>query len=249
MKRSPARTQPAAFRLRLSPMTTSVLLLFVLFTASSCYTAKKMDKWIDKQYGEVPQKIKSNDYIHINTGSLPVSDRLSDTRKGDRKLIPALVYYKWDYSTVSTLNPQIPASHLSAALLPYANTKGLRKKLNGQTLELTLEKMPSVFSFRDKGVMIFLLLAYTGWEQISIEPKQEEMVVSYRLLKDGKETRKGTISIPNRDRPVTQRVLQSTRKMTGLYLEQYNNNIRSMSKELVDRLLLEVQLQENYASQ
>jgi hypothetical protein len=63
-------------------------------------------------------------------------------------------------------------------ILPYAHSKGLKKKLNGQKLELTIEKVPTMFSLRDKGVMIYLVLAYTGWEHIYIEPQTEDMVVS-----------------------------------------------------------------------
>ncbi len=226
-----------------------VLYFFLLISFSSCLTSRKMDKWIDRQYGStVPQKMKSSDYITIKTDNLTKSEKVSTTQKGKRKLIPALFYWHWDYSTVSTLNPYIPVSNVSTTIMPYANSKGLRQKLNGQKLELTFDQAPAVFELTEKGNLIFVLVYYIGWENIYIEPKNEEMVVAYRLLNsNNEETKKGVITITNRDQPISLKMFQSPKKMTWRYLEQYNNNIKSMSRELVDKLMLEIVPADNLA--
>ncbi|MCU7550322.1 hypothetical protein OCK74_14465 [Chitinophagaceae bacterium LB-8] len=237
------RQVPAIFSF--SYQTIIIALLFIVIIFSSCFSPRKMDKWIDQQYRDVPTKVKSNDYISVKIEKTPFKDRLSETKKGKTKFIPALFYYQWEFYSTSTLNPYIPVSNLSNTILPYANVKGLKKKLDGQKLELTIEKVPSIFSLRDKGAMIFLVVAYTGWEHIYIEPQTEEMVVSYRLLKDNVETKKGEVTVPNRDQGISLKAFQSTKKLTWKYLEQYNNNIKAMSKELVDKLLIELQQEGN----
>lgn len=215
--------------------------LFCLLILSGCLTPRKMDKWIDTHYGKtVPAKLKSNDYITVKTEKPFPTDRVSQTVKGQRKMIPALVYWQWDYANVSALNPAIPAANLSTTVVGYANGKGLRQKVNGQKIELTVNKLPAGFSLREKGTLIYVLVYYIGWEHIFIEPGNDDLVVTYRLLKDDVETKKGIISIPNRGRPVSLKVLQSTKKMTWRYLDQYNENIRAMSRELVDKLLTEI---------
>ena len=222
-----------------SPYLASLLFLAIVF--SGCLTPRKMDKWIDSKYeGMTTGKIKSNDYLVIKTENIKPDDKISTTQKGKTKFIPALVYWHWEFSNVSTLNPYIPVSHFSAALLPYANSKGMRQKLNGQKIELTIDKAPAVFSLTDKGNMIYLGLWYVGWESIYIQPDNQELVVSYRLLKNNTEMKKGVIAIANRDQPIALKMFQSPKKMTWRYLDQYNNNIKSMSKELVDRLMVEL---------
>jgi hypothetical protein len=222
--------------------TFQLLVVFLLVGFSSCLTPRKMDKRIDSHYGStVPAKVKSNDFITIKTDGMTRSDKVSTTQKGKSKLLPAVVYWQWQYSTVSTLNPFIPAGQFSADVLPYANAKGLRQKLNGQKVELTIESAPAVFSLMEKGHLVYLLVYYIGWEYIYIDPNKTDLVVSYRVLNGDTETKKGVINITNRDQPIALKMFQSTKKMTWRYLDQYSNNIKAMSKELIDKLIVELQ--------
>lgn len=97
--------------------------------------------------------------------------------------------------------------------------------------------------------MIYQIVAYTGREHIYIDPQEEDMVVSYRLLKDNLETKKGEITVTNRDQPVALKAFQSPKKLTRRYLEQYDNNIKLMSKELVDKLIVDLQQEGNYVQE
>lgn len=223
------------------PRITTVVAVFSLITFSSCLTAKKMDKWIDKQYGGVvPAKIRSSEYMTIKTENLSSKEHASNSQKGDNKLLPAFFYWQWKFSTISTLNQNIPVSNLSSTIFPYSNAKGLRQKLNGQKIELTIDKIPAVFSITDKGGLVYALLWYVSWETIYIEPENQDMVISYKILKDNVETKKGAISVANRDKSVALKMFQSAKKMTWNYLDQYDMNIKAMSKEFVDKLMLEL---------
>ena len=171
-------------------------LLLILLSISSCLGPKKMDKWIDNHYkNQAATKVKNNDYITIQSGAPAASERVSVTKRGKKKLIPALLFWHWDYSTVSTLSNSISMKNLNATMLPYANTKGLKQKLNGQKLELSVVKAPASFELTEKGNLIFLGVWYIGWETIYIEPEKQDLIVAYRMLKDGMETGKGEISV------------------------------------------------------
>ena len=77
---------------------------FVLMTTlPSCITTKKVDKWIAKEYeSSYPVKPKTNDYLILKSEvSTPVAEnKLSDTKKDKSNLIPALLYWHWEYSTM-----------------------------------------------------------------------------------------------------------------------------------------------------
>lgn len=232
----------------LSLLKTSLIALLFLTSFSSCLSARKMDKWIDKHYKETAAGAgKKSDYISIKEESKPASLRLSTTTRGKKKLIPALFYWHWDYSTVSTLHSSVFVNSLNAGMVPYANSKGMRQKLDGKKLELSIVKAPASFELTEKGNLIYLIFYYIGWEHIYIEPRKEDLVVAYRILKDGLEVKRGELEIPNRDQSISLKMFQSPRKMTWRYLDQYGNNVKNMSKELVDRLIVEVQQQDGYA--
>jgi hypothetical protein len=92
----------------------------------------------------------------------------------------------------------------------------------------------------DKGHVIWIIYAVT-WEYISIQPKVNEMVVSYKIIgNDNVETKTGVISIPNPDKGVNLKAFQSIKKMTWQYLEDYDANITAMSKKLIDKLAAEL---------
>lgn len=220
---------------------TALLATVVLVSATSCLSSRKMDKWIDKHYNTTAATpAKKSDFISIKSEPAAASLRLSNTVRGKKKLIPALVYWHWDYSTVSTLNASIFTNQLSAAMVPYANSKGLRQKLAGQKLELSVVKAPAQFELTEKGHLIYILFYYIGWEHIYIEPQKQDLIVAYRILKNGVEVKKGELEIPNRDQSISLKMFQSPKKMTWRYLDQYNTNVKNMGKELIERLLTEV---------
>lgn len=207
---------------------------------TACLTPKKIDKWTTAQYGTTVQsKIRTNDYISIKVPGTS-NDFVSSTVKRKMKLVPALFYWQWEYGTTTTLNSLIPSNYFSTAVIPYANSKKLKDKLNGQKLELTINKMPAVFSVVDKGGLVFLVLYYIDWDRIFMDPQKQDMVLTYRLLKDGAETKTGTITVADRNKPLNVKVLHSVKKTFWSYLDQYNANIQAMSKEAIDKLIADL---------
>jgi len=228
---------------RLSNVFLLITCFISLAVSTSCINTKKVNSWIDKEYeGSFPSKLKTSDYITLkNEAPVIVSpNKTAITNKGKRKILPALVYWHWEYSAISTLNNNIPFNNLNASIITYANAKNLRQKLNGQRLELSIQKIPVTFSLADKGGLVFLLLYYFGWENFYVIPEKDDLVVSYKLFKDTTETKQGTISIASKDKEVAQKIFQGTKKMLWQYLDKYNDNVKLMGKDVVDKLIEEL---------
>ena len=207
---------------------------------TSCLTAKKVDKQVAKQYENYlqPQKKKQNDVISV-TSSLAKSDGwISTTEAKTSNILPLIVYWSWDYKNTCTLNPQIPINNFTTTVLNAAN-KGLKQKLSGQRLELSVDQIPNKFFILDKAHLVFLIYTF-GWDNISIKAESMDMIVSYKVFKDNLETKKGIMTIPYANDKKDLGMFKSWKKATTEYLEQYDANITSMSKLVVDKLVKEL---------
>jgi hypothetical protein len=221
------------------PLLTRQLFLFSAFLClfQSCLGPKKINKWVAKQYGEVPAPNKPKaDLIKITSNMPSMDNRLSTTEKKTSDLLPLLFYWQWDYKNTCTLNPQIAVNNFTSTVMSYSN-KGLKQKLNGRRLELTIEKIPTRFAIDDKGHLIWVILYAFGWETLTLQPEDDIMVVSYKVFNtDNSLSSSGSINVPNTDKKLSLGMLQSLKKKTFQYLEQYDASISSMSKTFVDKL-------------
>ena len=220
--------------------TNLVLLIFSTTLFTSCLTSKKVDRQVAKQYSEVPEvkKKKQGDNISITSSLTNANGQISTTETKTSNMLPLIVYWKWDYTNTCTLNPQIPINNFINTVNSYAN-KGLKAKLSGQNLELSVDKIPNKFQILDKAHLIFFGYAF-GWDNVSMKALDMEMTVSYRVFKDNIETKKGTVSIPNFDDKKPLGMFKNWKTATGEYLTQFDENISTMSKLVVDKLVAEL---------
>ena len=216
------------------------LIFFIVYTSflSGCLTAGKVDHQVAKQYIDnqrTPSK-KQNDLISVTSSLITGNNQISTTETKTSNVLPLLVYWSWDYKNTCTLNPQIPINNFTKTVLV---NKGLKAKLNGQKLALTVEQIPNKFAILDKAHLIFLIYAF-GWDNVSIKAENMDMVVSYRLLSDTMEVKKGIITIPYNNDKMKLGMFKSWRKATSEYLDQYDANIASMSKLFAEQLSKEL---------
>lgn len=211
------------------------------FVLTSCLGPKKIDKWVAQQYeGSFSAKPpKKTDMITV-TSNLPFAgDHISTTEKNTSHMLPLLFYWQWDYKNTCTLNPQIPVNNFTKTVLTYSN-KGLKQKLKGQRIELTVDKIPNTFAIDDKGHMIWVIYTF-GWDVISFQPENKELIVSYKLFTaDNTEIKKGVITVADSNKKLFLKRYQSIKKRTWQYLDQYDANIAAMSKQVVDKLVAEL---------
>lgn len=211
----------------------------LLILCSSCLGPKKINKWVAGHYqATTPPKPKKNpDYISITTTLHATEVPISTTEKKTSDMLPLLFYWQFDYKNTCVLNSSIPIANFNATVMSYAASKGLKQKLKDQHVELSLDQVPTTFAIDDKGHLIWVILYAFSWDILTIQPQKDEMVVSYRILQDNTEVKKGTINIPDSDKGIALKMFQSLRKRTDAYLDQYDANITSMTKRVIDELV------------
>lgn len=219
-------------------LTVFLLLLILIFTG--CLTPRKMDKWVGIHYeGKEQIKPKSNEAISFQINK--PEERTSETEKIKSSLLPLLFYWQWKHTTGTSINTKLVTSAFSTSFIPLANTKGVKAKLGDNKLIIRFDSNPADFTFHENGSLIYLVLAYIGWESILIQPKQEQIGISYLLTdKNGIEIKKGKILIHNPNKEKHFKKFQSLKKLTWSYLDDCEANLKLISRELTDKLLAEL---------
>jgi len=223
----------------MKPIKCLSLLLLLVTLFSSCFTAKNLDKYITKQYPDFnqPSKKKPVEGISI-ASSMAGDDYASHSNQKSKIILPLIVYWQWDYTTTCVLNPAIPLKDFTNAVNATAN-KALKQKLNGRKLQLTLEQLPTSFSFYEKAHLVFVIYTF-GWSTISVKSQEKDMIVSYKVTGEGTTEKTGKIQIPYGNDQQYISMYQSWKKATDDYLFNYQNNINRMSKLVVEELVKEM---------
>ena len=77
------------------------------------------------------------------------------------------------------------------------------------------------------------------WDKIYVEPTIKDLVVSYKLYKKDGNLKTGSITIKNEEKNKGLRFFQSWKSAISEYIINYDRNIVDMSKQLVNKLLVE----------
>jgi len=133
------------------------------------------------------------------------------------------------------LNPAIGVNYLRKGI--YQQATKLKQKLNGQQLELTIEQVPGSFAIVDKGHVVLLLIM---WAKFYVEPDFKNIVVSYKLLQNGVETRSGKLNIDIVQKNKAMGYFQSWKGATSEFLGRYNAYLTEMSHTIVNKLIAEL---------
>jgi len=64
-------------------------------------------------------------------------------------------------------------------------------------------------------------------------------VVSYKLTHNGSTLKEGRLTAANKDLPM-KNVWKSTKKFTWLYIDQFKQNNKTMTKEIIEKLITEL---------
>ena len=219
----------------------SVLLFCLLFLLTGCLGPKKIDKWVAEKYMELPPPSnKKHDQILISSNQTFAGTQLSTTVKKTSDMVPLIVYWQFDYKNTCTLNPVIAENIFTSTVWSYGS-HGMQHKLNGQRIELTIEKIPTKFAIDDKGHMIFLLLYAYSWDYLTILPEERDFVVSYKVFDTNNQQMKtGQVTLTGSDKAIDVHMFQSLKKKTWSFLDQYDAGIAVMSKHVVDKIVAEL---------
>jgi hypothetical protein len=189
----------------------------------------------------LPSKKKQPDYIVVKSTIAVPDDIPSVTTHKTSKMLPLLLYWQWQYKNTCTLNPQIPINFFTNSLVKEAN-KVLKDKLNGRTLELNIEKIPNTFSLLEKAHLVFLGLYAANWSKVTMQTESTDMdvLISYKVLSNNSEIKNGTVSLKAKDDAAKLGWFKSLKRATQEYLTQYDYEITSLCKEIVEKINTEL---------
>jgi len=221
-----------------------LIIFSLLILLTSCLGEKKYANFVYNKYSSQTQAADltkdAPDYISVKAdSSISKLDTLVVAKKLKSQFIPAILYWQWENTIRCELDPKISIQTFNKYLFSYADSANLKERLNGQKLELLVNDLPNSFVYTRKGNSIILLIAYTVNDTETIFPENKDVKISYRLVKDNIETKKGTLLIPDETQPM-QNIWKSTQKFTWSYMSQYDNNLQKLSKNVIDKILTEI---------
>lgn len=216
-------------------MFASLLFISMLFF-SSCLTSKKFDKFVAGQYNDQLPTAKKKTDITVSNSS-PASSNISTT-KPHTKILPLVVYWQFDSRHICDLNSQIAVANFTNTINSMAG-KGLSQQLNGQKLELTVEKAPASFALVEKMHVVWLLYS-VHWGKVYIEPDFKDLVVSYKLSQNDNVVKTGKIVVKNSEDKQHFRLFQSWKSATSEYLTNYDTDVSRMTRAFVNKLMQEI---------
>lgn len=219
------------------------VILFLASTLTSCLNSRMVDRHLAKEYGSVPKVSlkKGSETVKISSPLLNDNDTISKTIHKFHNVIPLIVYWHSNNDNYTTLNAKIPLSRFTSTVQTTQNIKKLNEKIGGKKLDLYIDSIPQEFSINYYENIIFLILFQIKWSETSIKGKETNLVVRYKLSDNAQEIKQGTIVIPYPKDKMVLGMFKSWKKATSEFLEKYHENIDSMTKQCIDKLVQEIQ--------
>jgi hypothetical protein len=216
------------------------LILFIISAFFLFISSKKYASFISGYYAKKDTSaVATIPAIKIMPGMSSAFDSVARVDKGDTYFIPALFYWGVKQSFACELNAHLPTSTFINTFYRYADSSGLNNKINGQRLEITIDSMPNRFLYSSKQDIIFLVLYAVTITNQSVYPHSNSLAISYKLYHGGTVTKQGKIVVENNEQAYTNNV-KSTRKVTWIYLNQYERNMRMLTRQCISKLVNEL---------
>lgn len=219
-------------------MRQKILSILTITLLTSCIGTKKFTGFVKPKFQDTKTSLTNDNFIFDWTG-LESKVNLVMSTKVKSQFIPAIFYWQWNNSIKCEINPIIVGQYFQESFLQYADTLKVKEKLQGRKLELKLEKIPNSFIYTHKGNSIIFIVAYTVKDLEAIFPQKQDLVVSYKLTQNGLTIKEGKLNTTNKDQPL-KNVWKSTKKFTWLYIDQFKQNTKIMTKEIVEKLITEI---------
>ena len=218
-------------------MKRQILTILTITLLTSCIGTKKFTGFVEPKFQD-KQTSSTNDNIMFDLTGLENKAVSVTSTKVKSQFIPAILYWQWNNTIKCEVNPAIVGQSFQENFLQYSDTLKVQEKLQGRKLEMKIEKIPNSFVYTHKGNSVILIIAYTVSDLEAIFPQEQDLVVSYKLTQNGSTIKEGRLTATNKDQPI-KNVWKSTKKFTWLYIDQFKQNNKIMTKEIVEKLMTE----------
>lgn len=217
-------------------MTALMFAGFFLMLFTGCFTGKKLDRFVAKQYGNRVPPVSAKTPANISISSTVSSGWSAVSSSGTRTtdFLPLLFYWQWDYQNSCNLNPAIAVNEFTNALDRLARRR-LEDQLGIRHLEVTIRQFPHGFVIHDKNHMIWFIYGF-AWEKVTLVPQPEDFVVSYKLTDGNQVVKEGEFDLHNSETAHRFGFFESWRKATSTFLAGYNHDVNDIARQFVDKM-------------
>lgn len=230
------RYQPSKSLTRLSVFMTLSLFTCCLF--SSCLTPLKIDNKITAYYGQMPALkpgLKPANLKVRTSDAYPKSEYISTTQKPKRKTSFWLLYIREKSQTTTNLHPDVAFNQLANSIHQYARTKTVAERLQGRTVEITIDSLPTQFAQYGQ-TSVYLLLVQTNRYYMA-PANTSNLHIKYVVWGDNQSEKTGSFTVKNPVQSVNWGEFQSYNSLLNEFLTNYDAQLKRVGPEIVNKIL------------
>jgi len=215
------------------------ILLFTVVFFASCVSTEKYQQIVTSKVREslAIKPTTKNENLYISVQNLPASDSLVNVKRIKYYFIPAIVFWAYENTLKCELSPRSVGEKIAYLI---AADPLLSEKLIGQKLEISIEAVPNVFIYSNKGFGMFLLFYAFSSGSETLMTFGDDLKINYWISATGKDTKKGSIKVADQTEKFSN-IMKSTKKFTWFFLNEYDNSLENMSHECALILLRELE--------
>ena len=205
-----------------------------IIVLSGCTSTNKFTRFVNERYpnqSQLSYEYKS-DFLNVNTNDIAEQDSFCETERIKGIIVPAIFYWYWNNTVSCSVNPKFSACKMAYYLKTDAEAMGLKEKLNGSKINISIKTLPASFRYINKGHLIIALVAYTMIYKEGISPEQQNMIIEYEIIKNDSVIQKKTIEIFDKNEFIKQTHM-SRKNLTWQYIDEYENNLKMLSKDAI----------------
>lgn len=222
-------------------MKEQIVTLLTILLLTGCITGKKIAGYVEPNLvinkAKVDTVMNSDfvfDFTALDSAHVPVQ-----YTKLKSQFIPALFYWQWNWSFHFQIDQQIVAQLFKEDFLYFADGFKLKDRLKGRKLEVKLTKIPNSFVYVDKGNAIMYIYGYAMTSSEAICPENQSLAIEFKLIDGEKTVHEGALEVGNSDQPLQNRWV-TTKMLTNHYIDQFKQNNKRMTVQIVEDLLAEI---------
>jgi hypothetical protein len=213
-------------------------ILFIITLLTSCISTKQFSSYVEPVF-QKNQAATSAESIAFDFSGLQDNQTPIAMTKLKSQFIPAILFWQWNSTMECEIDPQILGQSFQEDFIQIADSLNLSDKMQGRKLEIKLEEIPNSFIYTNKGRVIILLVAYTMSGLEAIFPEDQNLIITYKLTENEATIKEGKITAITQDKPV-KNIWKSAKNFTRVYLNQFKQNNRNMTREIIEKLLTEI---------
>jgi hypothetical protein len=202
-----------------------------MFFLLSCTSTKKIAEHINTRTNE-SLSISAEGSRNLNLKWTAGTDSLNHFERTKNSFVPAILFWGWNGIVEFNLNDDYLENRFKLSLQPKLDSLFEAKKMVDYRLELEVSRFPGQYAYSNKGTVLIFVIAYTTNIQEFVMPLDNELMLSYSLLKGAKRQFTGTVET-KAALPAIGNGFWSTRRLFDEYFLQLEAYTDYLSEQIV----------------